>query len=161
MDHKNHDQVFIVNFAKVLGALVAITMVCGLAARMLDTGETHQDPGATKRLEERLKPAGEVVTDAAALVQVAAAAPARAPYSGDQVVAKVCNACHGTGVLGAPKVGDHATWAARAKADGGAEGLAGIAIHGKGSMPPRGGDPSLSDDEVKAAVQQMLKQSGV
>jgi cytochrome c5 len=31
------------------------------------------------------------------------------------------------------------------------------AIKGKNAMPPRGGDPSLSDAEVKAAVQEMIK----
>ena len=32
---------------------------------------------------------------------------------------------------------------------------------GKNSMPPRGGNPDLSNDELKAAIQQMLKQTGV
>ena len=34
-------------------------------------------------------------------------------------------------------------------------------IKGKNQMPARGGDPSLSDAEVKAAVELMLKQTGV
>jgi len=77
------------------------------------------------------------------------------------VVAQVCAACHGAGVLGAPKIGDKAAWSARKAAAGGVDGLATSAEKGKNSMPPRGGRADLSDDEVKAAVQEMLKQTGV
>ena len=35
------------------------------------------------------------------------------------------------------------------------------AIKGKNAMPARGGDPSLSDEEVRAAVEYMREQSGV
>jgi cytochrome c5 len=35
------------------------------------------------------------------------------------------------------------------------------AAKGKNSMPPRGGDASLSDSELKAAIEQMLKQAGI
>ena len=70
----------------------------------------------------------------------------------------MCSACHGAGVLGAPKIGDKGEWSRRKAA--GLAALVGSAIRGKNSMPSRGGDPSLSDDEVKAAVQEMLKQTG-
>lgn len=154
MDHKDHDKVFIVNFGVVLAALVGITVVCVATARLIDTGETHADPDAAKRVEERVRPVGVVVTDPAALVQVAVAAkPARAAYTGEQVVQRVCGACHNTGLMGAPKAGDAAAWTAR----GNLEHLTVDAIKGQGAMPPRGGDPDLTDAEIRAAIEVMMK----
>lgn len=161
MDHKNHDRVFFVNFGKVLGGLFLIFFICIGAAALLDTGDGHLDVGAAARLDERIKPVGTVVTDPAVLMAMQAAnKPARAAYSGDEVVTKVCAACHDAGVLDAPKTGDKAAWAARKGAAGGLDGLVKQAIVGVKQMPPRGGDADLSDEEVKAAVEVMLKKSG-
>jgi len=33
------------------------------------------------------------------------------------------------------------------------------AIKGKGAMPPKGGNPALSEEEVRAAVNYMIEQS--
>jgi cytochrome c5 len=37
--------------------------------------------------------------------------------------------------------------------------MAEIAIRGEGAMPPRGGNPKLSDAEVRAAVAYMMEKS--
>lgn len=159
MEHKDHDKVFVATFGAVLAALGVIFFICIAAARLL-TPEHGPDPEALAKIEERIKPVGQVVTDPAALVKVAAKV-ARAPYAAEQVLANSCNACHAAGVLGAPKEGDKSAWSVRASAAGGLDGLTASAIKGKNSMPPRGGNPDLSDDEIKAAVGLMLKQSGV
>lgn len=161
MDHQNHDKVFFVNFGMVMAGLFAIFFICLAAARLLDSGETIADPGATARIEERIKPVGAVITDAAALQQLAAAAPKRAPMTGEQVNTKLCAGCHMAGVLGAPKEDDKGAWSARRSAAGGLDGLVASAIKGKGAMPPKGGDPSLTDDEIKGAVEQILKTAGL
>jgi cytochrome c5 len=57
-------------------------------------------------------------------------------------------------VAGAPKIGDKAAWAARLKA--GKDALYASALKGKGAMPPKGGNASLSDEAVKAAVDHLL-----
>lgn len=159
MEHKDHDKVFVATFGAVLAALGVIFFICIAAARML-TPDHGPDAEALAKLEDRIKPVGQVVTDPAALVKVAAKV-ARAPYTAEQVLANACNACHVAGVLGAPKEGDKSAWSVRANAAGGLEGLTASAIKGKNSMPPRGGNPDLSDDEIKAAVGLMLKQSGI
>lgn len=162
MDHKNHDKVFFSTFAIVLSALFGIFFICIMAARMLDTGELHKDEeGSRARLEERIKPLGQVITDNSELAKLQAAAPKREPMSGEQVYAKLCTGCHAAGVMGAPKATDALAWAERRKALGGLDGLVASAIKGKGQMPARGGDPSLSDDEVKASVEHILKAAGI
>jgi cytochrome c5 len=97
----------------------------------------------------RLKPVGEVV-----LAEADSTTGAR---SGEQVVSAVCQTCHGAGVVGAPKMGDKAAWQPRL-----AQGVTTLhehAIKGIRAMPPKGGNPSLSDAEVSAAVDYMVKQS--
>jgi cytochrome c5 len=78
---------------------------------------------------------------------------------GERVYGQVCMACHLTGVLGAPKVGDKAAWQPRYHE--GVEHLVDQAINGIGAMPPRGGKDSLSDKEIEAAIVHMLRNSGI
>ena len=77
---------------------------------------------------------------------------------GKAVFEKTCKMCHVPGIAGAPKLGDKAEWASRNKK--GMDTLVKNAIGGykgaKGMMPPKGGNPKLSDGDVKAAVKYML-----
>lgn len=81
--------------------------------------------------------------------------------NGESVYRQRCATCHAAAVAGAPKLGDKADWAPRI-AQGSAT-LYGHAINGfkgkKGVMPPRGGASSLSDEQVKAAVDYMVSQA--
>ena len=108
-------------------------------------------------IAERLKPVGEVCVAGQECkgVGATAAAAGGGARTGDEVVAKACNACHGSGVLGAPKVGDSADWKARASAKGGVDGLLKSAIAGINAMPPKGTCADCSDDELKAAIKKM------
>ncbi len=76
--------------------------------------------------------------------------------SGEAIYTSACAACHGTGAAGAPKMGDAAGWGSRIAL--GYEALLKTAIAGKGAMPAKGGNPSLSDAEVKAAVDYIVEQ---
>ncbi|WP_447554737.1 c-type cytochrome [Vreelandella sp. EE22] len=69
---------------------------------------------------------------------------------GEAVYDQLCMACHQTGVAGAPIRGDEQHWALRLEQ--GFESLVRHAIDGIGAMPPRGGNPNLSDDEMRAAT---------
>jgi cytochrome c5 len=90
--------------------------------------------------------------------QAAAAAPAGGDLKkGEKIFAATCQGCHGAGVLGAPKFGDKAAWAPRV-AKGQAK-LYASAINGFNMMPPRGGNGSLSDGDVKAAVDYMVSKA--
>ena len=82
------------------------------------------------------------------------AAPAAAKPDGKKVYDATCTACHTPGVAGAPKLGDKAAWAPRLKE--GMDAVYAIALKGKGAMPAKGGNASLSDAEVRAAVDYMV-----
>lgn len=77
---------------------------------------------------------------------------------GETVYKSVCSACHSAGVAGAPKTGDNAGWAPRLAK--GLDAIVSSAINGIGAMPARGGNPNVSDDEVRRAVIHMANQSG-
>ncbi len=73
---------------------------------------------------------------------------------GKDVYGKTCAVCHATGVGGAPKFANKGDWQARLA--GGKDALVASVVKGKGAMPAKGGNPSLSDGDVKAAVDFML-----
>jgi cytochrome c5 len=101
-----------------------------------------------------------------AMPETAAPAPASEPVAaandqGKKVYGNVCSMCHAVGAAGAPKPGDQADWTPRI-----AQGMDVLYMHSiegytgeKGVMPARGGSASLSDDDVKAAVDYMVAQS--
>jgi cytochrome c5 len=92
---------------------------------------------------------------AAPAKQQAAATPQKA--DGKAVYDKVCFACHQTSVANSPKLGDQAAWAPRIKT--GMDSLVQSVIKGKGAMPPKAGNPALSEQEIRAAVDFMVSQS--
>src|SRR5260221_9395555 len=77
-----------------------------------------------------------------------------AKADGRKVYESTCMACHGAGVANAPKFGDKKAWATHLVH--GTEHVYENALKGTGAMPPRGGNLTLSDAEVKAAVDYML-----
>ena len=108
-------------------------------------------------IAKRLEPVGQVCVQGKECkgMEVAASAGGGDAKTPDSVIAKHCNACHGTGLLGAPKVGDAAAWGERAKKEGGLDGLLAKAISGINAMPPKGTCADCSDDDLKGAIQKM------
>ena len=84
---------------------------------------------------------------------------AKAARSGEAVFNAVCTSCHSAGVLGAPKIDDKAAWEPRTAQ--GLDGLMKNAINGIRSMPARGGDPTLTDEEVQNAIIYMTGKAGI
>ena len=105
---------------------------------------------------ERIQPVGKVVMELPAEVAVSNASVSAGSLTRDgaQVFDQSCAACHSSGIAGAPKLGDQVQWKTRL-----AKGTAVLyvnALNGisssTGVMPAKGGNASLSDTEVKAAV---------
>ena len=77
--------------------------------------------------------------------------------TGKKTYDQACAACHTSGVAGSPKTGDLALWAPRIAT--GKEALYNSAIKGKGIMPAKGGQASIPDEDIKAAVDFMILNS--
>jgi len=123
--------------------------LAGIAAALTACGRQDGTPAAPAE-----------TTVAAAPASTPAPAPAENAL-GKTVFGKTCSMCHAAGVAGAPKPGDKADWGPRIAQ--GKDTLYKHALEGftgaKGMMPARGGGASLSDEEVKAAVDFMADQA--
>jgi len=93
------------------------------------------------------KPAGET----------APSTPSPDLAHGQQIYRQACAFCHDKGVAGAPKIGDAAAWSPRLAQ--GMEVLYASSLQGKRAMPAKGGNPSLAEAVVKAAVDYHVAQS--
>jgi len=80
-----------------------------------------------------------------------------AAADGKGIYDKVCFACHAQSVAGSPKLGDKAAWAPRIQT--GTNAMLQSVIKGKGAMPPKAGNPSLSEQEIRAAIDFMVSQA--
>lgn len=143
-----------------------------IAAALAGCGEKTPPPPPPAATAPAPAPAAEPAAPAAvpaaeapaptAAAEAPAAAPAAAAGGGDlakgeEVYKASCVACHGAGVMGAPKLGDKAAWEPRVAA--GMEQVYANSIKGVKLMPPKGGNPALKDEDVKSAVDFMLSKS--
>lgn len=145
---------------KLLPLVLAIALsACG--EKKADTAAAQAEASAAvASAPVAAAPAAEA--PAAAPAAPAASASAQAAggsdlVKGEQVYTATCLACHGAGVLGAPKVGDKAAWAPRI-----AKGIDTVhtnALNGLNMMPPKGGNAGLSDSDLKSAVDFMVSKS--
>lgn len=158
------DDVFARQFAVILAGLIVFMFIAIFLARAIGGGAAAAEYQSEKEVLERIAAVGQVRLDGeAAPAAPAAEAPATTAAAGAadgaSVYGSACMACHAAGVAGAPKVGDTAAWEPRLAQ--GLDALVGSAVNGKGAMPPRGGIASLSDDDIRAAVEHMLGETGV
>jgi cytochrome c5 len=119
------------------------------------------EPMDAEAVAERLKPVAkenigeEQIAEAPAAEETEAAGDGAGEDSvGKQVVTQVCAVCHSTGMMNSPKLASADDWAPRIEK--GIDTLYEHAINGFNMMPARGGNPKLTDDEVKAAVDYMV-----
>lgn len=170
------DDIFYREFAVVILLLFLFTVCMIFVARIIGSAAFEEMQNSNSAILERIQPLGQVrvgdpnqIAEASATeaLQVAAAEPAAAASPeaaapakpGDAVYGGVCVACHAAGVAGAPKLDDKAAWESRVAQ--GIDGLVSSVLNGKNAMPPKGGNPSLSEKEIRNAVEYMLQQAGV
>jgi len=135
-------------------------IMSGLAALgfMAGTSGAYAQDAARDAIAERLAPVGQLCLQGQDC-GTAAAPPSESSSGGDidgeGIYGNVCSACHESGAAGAPIRGDEEAWAERSE-----QGFATLldhAINGIGAMPAKGGNASLSDEEVEAAVAYMVE----
>ena len=132
-------------------AFVAPIIVIVLFAQLATSGRTYdEDARSPEAIAKRIKPVAEVNLGVTGPTSKEPAAKA----DGRKVYETTCITCHGAGVANAPKFGDKKAWAMHLMH--GTEHVYENALKGTGAMPPRGGNLTLSDAEVKAAVDYML-----
>lgn len=170
---RNYDLDFLKRFSMVLAFLTMVTLGLILFAHYLNGELKHEvDPAAEQRVLNRISPVGEVyagatgaAAQAGAMKAAAAAAASQVAYGGTMdgsvIFGNLCTGCHTSGAGGAPKL-DAAGIGAR-MAEQGMDMLVSKAISGfkgnVGVMPAKGGNPALTDDQVKATVMWMVSQS--
>ncbi len=137
---------------KKTSLILALTLATLLSA--CGKQESASPEAAAPAPAETTAPApAEAAAPAAAATEVEATNDA-----GKKVFGATCSLCHASGAAGAPIFGNKADWDPRIAQ--GMDVLYKHAIEGytgaKGVMPARGGSTTLSDDDVKAAVNYMV-----
>lgn len=134
--------------AAIAASLATLLAACGQQ-------QETQAPAAAAPAEAAAAPAPQANPVAQAAEPVAANA------EGEKIFKSTCSLCHATGAAGAPILGNKEDWAPRIAQ--GNDVLYKHAIEGytgaKGVMPAKGGNVSLTDEAVKAAVDHMVASS--
>ena len=183
---QEQDQEFFRNYSIVIGLIAVAMAIFFVIAQVIGGQDEEHAARRAAQTAETTKPAGEVnvageapaeAEPAPAVTAPAVAAPAPADAgttagtstgseapaasadAGKQTYDGLCFSCHGTGLPMVPQFGDKAAWEPRI-----AQGIEVLHTHAIGGftgasgmpMPARGGNPALTDDQVKAAVDYMV-----
>ncbi len=139
----------------LISGLVLLAVVLFMVAALIGViGKVAPDDNSRKQAAvlERIKPVARVSFE-----QPKPAVAVK--LSGVEVYNKVCAACHATGTLGAPKTGAKDQWEPRFAQ--GLDTLVTHAVSGIRAMPPKGGDSSLTEANIKDSIVYMLGETGI
>lgn len=170
---KEQDKIFFRNYSIVIGLLALMIIIFLIAARSIGMSEENTNMSAehSTQIEKATQPVGQVQIKGQEQTQPAAApaektaATGSGEKSGDvgkQVFNGLCVSCHGAGLPGVPQFGNKKEWApriAKGKPTLYKHALHGFSSGGPLAMPPKGGNPALSDAQIKAAVDYMVANS--
>lgn len=170
----NSDKQFVRQFSQVIGFLAIFAACLLAAASYIYSQQPDQEADAVATpTHDPLAPIAKVYAGdtgraamAAAKAKAAKAAASQVAYGGTTdgktIFQKLCTTCHSNPATGAPQVGDSADWAPRI-----AEGIPTLIKHAMNGytgpdghvMPPKGGNPALSEEQITATVKWMVSQS--
>ncbi|MGK0375858.1 MAG: cytochrome c5 [Arenicella sp.] len=155
-EEQMNDSTFGRLFIMMMITLTVLTIIIVVAAKFassevdakLDERSAVENTQATAL---RIAPVGKFAAT------TVAAAPIVAAVMSVEDMYTSCSACHASGVLGAPITGDVGQWASHLAK--GTETLYANAINGINAMPARGGNASLTDENIEAIVDYMIERS--
>ena len=166
------DATFLKHFVQLISFLIVLCiLLIGLGSYISGRHPPEANPAKANLTDQRLAPVGGVYAGdtgraaiAAAEAAAKAAASAQVAYGGTldgkTIYGNLCHACHESGAGGAPTLTDKAHWASRLAQ--GEETLVKHANEGytgsAGMMPAKGGNPAISDEQIKATVEWMITQ---
>ena len=150
------DVQFFKTFSSMIFGLALLAAVLFVIANVVG-GKDELAAADPATVAQRIQPVGRVSIAKPIMDTLIPAANAAA--DGQQFYQANCASCHDNKVANAPKPGDKAAWAPRI-----AKGLAALKASGKDGlagtvMLPKGGNPSLADADVDAAVEYMYNAS--
>ncbi len=118
----------------------------------------HNSPAS---LKARVSAVGKLQIDKVRTDDADDAGDSDTGEDGETIYNRTCAVCHNSGVAGSPVLGKASDWSERIEQ--GIDTLTAHAIQGfsgaTGVMPAKGGNVSLSDNAVTAAVQYMVDQA--
>ena len=145
-------------FMGLLGALIALAVLLFVIAQnIVEPDLKLDDPEVAAAIQKRIEPIGRLNTGDGPIEEdspVSDAPTAPDFETGAAVYDATCQACHTTGVLNSPKLGDAVSWGSRVEKE--KDALVQSVLNGLNLMPPRGGRPDLSDEQIQMAVDYML-----
>ena len=161
-------------FAIMIGMLTLVTgLLITIALSVYNRTPKETNPNTPAQVSARIAPAGAVYAGdtGRAAMQAAAEAASKAATAevayggttdGKEIYDHLCTSCHASGVAGAPMTGDKGKWAPRI-----AEGIDTLVKHAiegyhgpdGNFMPPKGGNPALTDEQVTNAVHWLVDQA--
>lgn len=135
----------------LLAPIILIVLLAKLVNHVSESSISANDPNMSQdAVNARIQPLGQP--------EVGEPAQPVGSRSGQSIYDNLCISCHGSGMAGAPKMGDTAAWAPRIAQ--GFDTLVQHAWNGLRAMPAKGGGTDLTEDEIKRVVAYMANKSG-
>ena len=164
MEHKVTDAEFYKTFGIVsviiIGLAIFIAIISNIFAGYASSASENYKVEIQSDTSQRIAPSGKInlasnpsIKQEVKVVSVSETKT----LTGEDVYNTVCMSCHTSGAAGAPVIGNNSQWSDRLSK--GKDTLYVSAINGIGIMPAKGGVSSLSDNEIKSAVDYILSES--
>ena len=162
MEHKATDGDFWRIFAIISVIIVALAILIAILSNVFASYSSSGDDNYKAELhsstDQRTKPSGKINLQSNPTIKQTSKplVVASKALSGKEVYNAACVSCHASGAAGAPMTGNQDQWADRTSK--GNDALYASAINGIGVMPAKGGISTLSDEEVKSAVDYLISE---
>lgn len=164
MEHKVTDaefyKVFAIVSVLIIGLAIFIAILSNVFAGYASSASENYKVQIQSDTNQRIAPSGKInlASNPSIKQEVMVASVSETKIlTAKEVYNTVCMSCHTSGAAGAPVIGNNSQWSDRLVK--GKDALYASAINGIGIMPAKGGVSSLSDNEIKSAVDYILSES--